>query len=215
MTLEVLTRPRLAFLVLLVAVPGFAWASPPPGGDNSTVPGCITLVGTAGGVPAPEGQFRVVVKDLANNPVVGAVVAVDLSFCADLHLCADQLDPNATVNCAAKRVTKLTDGAGSVFFTVLGGSNGAGNATTLLNGGRVFENGTLIGSPTVSAFDLDGSAGVGANDLSAWLTDFGSGQNFGRSDFDCSNNVGSNDLSLWLSVYGSGTMTSSCAASCP
>ena len=48
----------------------------------------------------------------------------------------------------------------------------------------------LIGSPTVAAYDLDGASGVGANDLSAWLTDFGSGQPYGRSDFDCSGGVG-------------------------
>jgi len=207
-------RSLLSLLVLMVAITGIAGASP-PSPANSTTPGCITLVGTAGGVPAPEGQFQVVVKDLANNPVVGAVVSVDLLSCPDLHLCADQLDPNAVVDCVNKRVNKITDGSGSVFFTVLGGSNGAGNALTLLNGGRIYENGTLIGLPTVSTFDLDGQGGVGANDLSAWLTDFGSGQNFGRSDFDCSNGVGSNDLSLWLSAFASGTMTSSCAASCP
>ena len=207
-------RSLLSLLLLMVATIGIAGASP-PSPANSTVPGCITLVGTAAGVPAPEGQFQVVVKDLANNPLVGAVVSIDLLSCPDLHLCADQLDPTAVVDCANKRVNKVTDGSGSVFFTVLGGSNGAGNALTLLNGGRIYENGTLLGSPTVSTFDLDGQGGVGANDLSAWLTDFGSGQNLGRSDYDCNNCLGANDLSLWLTVYGSGTMTSSCAASCP
>jgi len=183
--------------------------------NNSITPACITLVGANGATPAAVGQFTVTVRDLANNPVPGAAVAVGISDCLDLHICADQLDPTATVNCAAGLVTKIADGAGTVQFTVLGGSNGGGNATTLLNGGQIFANGTLIGRPTVSAFDLDGQGGVGANDLSAWLTDFGSGQNYGRSDYDCSNNIGANDLSLWLTAFGSGTMTSSCASSCP
>jgi len=186
-----------------------------PSKDNSTVPGCISLVGSLAGVPDGIGQFTVVVKDLANNPLNGASVVIDLASCHDLAICNDQLDANATVNCGAKTTRKFTNGLGSVSFIVLGGSNGAGNATTLLNGGRVFANGTLIGSPTVSAFDLDGSAGVGANDLSAWLTDFGSGQNFGRSDYDCSNNIGANDLSLWLTEFGNGTSASSCTLACP
>jgi hypothetical protein len=100
-------------------------------------------------------------------------------------------------------------------FTLLGGSNGAGNASTLLGGGQIFANGSLLQHPTVSAYDLDGASGVGANDLSAWLGDFGSGQPFGRSDYDCSGNVGANDLSLWFNAFGSGTMVESCAASCP
>jgi len=201
-------------LALAIAAPGVAWASP-PSPANSTVPSCITLVGSSGGVAAAVGQFTVVVKDLANNPIAGAVVSVDLLSCPDLHFCAEQLDPAAVVDCANKRVNKATDAAGSVTFTLLGGSNGAGNAVTLLNGGNVYENGTLIGRPTVSTFDLDGQSGVGANDLAAWLTDFGTGNNLGRSDYDCNNCLGANDLSLWLTAFGSGTMTQSYGASCP
>ena len=100
-------------------------------------------------------------------------------------------------------------------FVVLGGSNGGGNASTLLGGGKIFANGTLLQTPTVSAFDLDNAGGVGANDLSAWLTDFGSGNPYGRSDYDCSGGIGANDLSLWLGEFGNGTSASSCAASCP
>jgi hypothetical protein len=179
-------------------------------------PCCISLVGSNGGVPAQSvGQFHVDYRDLANHPVAGAAITIDLSDAFDLVLCADQLDPNVVVDCLHKRVTGITDANGGVLFTILGGSKGGGNASTLLGGGKIFANGTLIGSPTVSAYDLDGSGGVGANDLSAWLGDFGSGQNFGRSDYDCTDTIGASDLSLWLGVFGSGTMTSSCGGSCP
>src|SRR5262249_38832531 len=176
---------------------------------------CITLVGSVAGTVDPAGTFTVIVRDLANNPLAGASVVVDLAACHDEAICNDQLDLSATVNCGAKTTRKFTNGLGSVTFTVLGGSNGAGNASTFLNGGRIFANGTLIASPTVSAFDLDGSNGVGANDLSAWLTDFGSGQPFGRSDYDCSGVVGANDLAFWLTSFGSGASASSCLAACP
>lgn len=208
-------RPLHVLLAAGLIVPSIARASfPSPA--NSTTPSCFSLVGTSGGIAASAaGQFTVVVRDLANNPIVGAAVVIDLSGCPDLHICADQLDPTAIVDCVHKQVTKIADNSGSATFTVLGGSNGAGNAMTFLNAGKIFENGTLIGSPTVSAFDLDGASGVGANDLAAWLTDFGAGQLFGRSDYDCNGCEGANDLALWLTVFGSGTMASSCANSCP
>ena len=207
--------PRSLCLLIALALPSSLHASP-PSAANSTAPACISLVGTRAGVPdQAAGQFTVIYRDLANNPIAGASVVVDLSGCADMSICADQLDPAATVNCAAKTVRKLTDVNGTVQFTILGGSNGSGNASTLLNGGKIFANGVLIKQPTVSTFDLDGSRGLGANDLSAWLGDFGSGQNFGRSDYDCSGNIGANDLSFWLTAFGSGTMTESCASRCP
>lgn len=206
---------RLLLLLLGLATPSLALAGLPPV-SNSTVPSCISLVGSYGGVPATAaGGFVVIVRDLANNPIAGASVVIDLSGCADLSICADQLDPAATVNCAAKTVRKFTAADGSVHFTMLGGSNGAGSAVTLLNGGRIYANGILLGSPTVSAFDLDGSGGVGANDFSAWLGDFFTGNSYGRSDYDCSGNVGANDLSVWLGVFGSGTMAESCVSRCP
>ncbi len=210
--------PRaLAMLLGLACVaPASATATQPSPG-NSTVPACTYLVGSSGGVPATAaGKFTVTVRDLANNPVVGAHVVVDLSGCPDLHICADQLDPAVDIDCANKRVGKFSDQNGMANFTLLGGSNG-GAAVTLLGGAKIYENGTLIGSPTIGAFDLDGSRGVGINDLSVWITDFGTFGNpaFGRSDYDCSGSVGINDLSVWLTAFGRGDQTQSCGATCP
>jgi hypothetical protein len=189
-----------------------------PSAVNSTVPACVRLVGAKAGVPDPHGSFTIVVRDVANNPINGASVVIDLAGCTDLRMCNDQLDLNATVNCPAKTTRKFTDISGSVTFIVLGGSNGSGNATTLLGAGKIFANGTQIGSPTVSAFDLDGGSGVAINDLSVWLGDFGTAGNpaFGRSDFDCNNAVGINDLSVWLTQFGFTTSVApSCTPVCP
>src|SRR5262245_8191930 len=120
-----------------------------PSAANSTTPSCISLVGSLGGVPDAAGTFNIIVRDLANNPLNGASVVIDLSGCLDLAICDDQLDANAVVNCGAKTTRKFTDALGSVTFIVLGGSNGGGNASTLLNGGKIFANGTLIQTPTV------------------------------------------------------------------
>lgn len=203
----------LAACALLVASVGNAGGG---GVRHSTVPATIALVGSSAGIPdAAIGQFTVVVRDITNNPINGASIVVDLSNCEDLQLCADQLDPEALVNCTAKTMRKFTHVTGAATFTVLGRSNGAGSATTLLNGARIYANGTLIGSPTVAAYDLDGGSGIGANDLSAWLGDFGTGEPYGRADYDGSGGVGANDLSLWLSAYGAAGSTSSCVVACP
>jgi len=204
-------------LLVSAIVPGPVLAGV-PSPANWITPPCIPLVGSTGGVPASAfGAFTVTIRDLANNPQPNASVVIDFSNCLDIEICADQLDPNVQVNCAAKTVRKLTDLNGQVTFTILGGSNGyrGSGPSTLLGGGRIYANGVLGANPTVSAFDLDGAAGVGANDLSTWLGDFGSSQQFGRSDYDCSNNLGANDFSLLLTAFGSTTMTTSCATSCP
>ena len=186
-----------------------------PSAANSTAPDCISLVGSNAGTPDATGTFTVIVRDLANNPLNGASVVIDVSGCGDLNICNDQLDPNALVNCGAKTSRKVTDVTGSVTFIVLGGSNGAGNAIELHGAGRIFANGTQLKAPTISAFDLDGALGIGANDLSAFVTDFASGQPYGRVDFDCNGTTGANDLSLWITLFAAGTSTSSCALACP
>ena len=156
---------------------------PSPG--NSNTPPCISLVGNLAGVPDAAGSFTVTVRDLANNPLNGASVVVDLSGCTDLAMCSDQLDAGAIVNCAAKTSRKFTNLAGQVSFIVLGGSNGANNATTLLAGAKIYANGTLIGSPTAACYDLDGAGGVGINDLSVWLAEFGLGTSAASCAVNC------------------------------
>ncbi len=193
------------------------FASSHPSPATSTVPAVITLVGSQADVPDATGVFTVIARDIGNLPLNGASIVVDLSGCTDLMICGDQLDAAATVNCGAKTIRKFTNVTGSVSFNVLGCSNGAGNAATLPSGAKIYGNGTLMGSPTVAALDLDGAHGVGINDLSVWLADFGAPGNapFGRSDFDGDGAVDINDLSVWLTAYGAGGCVAGCAASCP
>jgi hypothetical protein len=187
-----------------------------PSASNSTTPAIVRLVGSSANAPdAPAGSFLVVVRDLANNPRAGATVVLDLSQCPDAVICADQEDAAASVNCAAKTVTKVADGNGQVSFTLVGGSTGAGHASTTAAAARIIANGVLIRIAAFAAFDLDGSGGVGAGDLSVWFGDFGSGQPYERSDFDGSGTIGANDLSAWLDVFGAGGSVQSCGASCP
>ena len=211
-------RIRIALAIaasLLALTPVLAAAGFPPGFPNSSVPSCILLVGSDGATASAKGTFVVVVRDLANNPVPGVHVAVDLSNAPDLHLCAQQIAPGIIMDCPGSRAIAITDAAGRATFTLLGGGSLAPGPGSGLNNGRVFADGILIGSPTVSAFDLDGASGVGANDFSLWFSDFVTGLSYGRSDFDCSGALGANDLSIWLTEFGSGASTTSCTATCP
>lgn len=88
-------------LVLLVGAASAA-AQGVPSPANSTLPPMIALVGSTNGVPAALGAFEVVVRDLANNPVPGAAVIVDLSLAYDLHFCVDPLDPGVTAGFATE-----------------------------------------------------------------------------------------------------------------
>jgi len=207
---------RVAVPCMLALIARGANASRIPSAANSTAPDLIRLVGTNGSAPdAAAGQFTIVARDLANNPLRGCVVWLDFSNCPDLEICTDQMDPGATTNCTAKAIQKIGNDLGEVTFTVLGRSNGAGHAASLAGSGRIVVNGALIRLPSVAAFDLDGMGGVGAGDLSVWLGDFGSGSAWSRSDYDGDGSIGAGDLSQWLSVFASGASLTSCAASCP
>lgn len=209
-----MSRKTCVFVLVLLALAPAPSRADTPSPPNSTVPACIKLVGGDGTNASALGTFTVIHRDLANNPIAGAQIVVDVSNAPDLRLCAQQVAPGVVMDCANGRATAITDANGVVTFTLLGGSVG-GSGATLLNGGRIYADGMLIGTPTVSAYDLDGQSGVGANDLSAWLTDFGIGNPYGRSDYDCSGGLGANDLSFWLSAFGAGTQLVSCATSCP
>jgi hypothetical protein len=175
----------------------------------------VRLVGSDG-TQAPQllGSFELVILDLASNPMPGVSLGVDLSAIPELLIAADQLDPEAIVDCAGKSVTKISDANGRAVFCIVGASTGSGSAVTLLGGGRIFADDRLCASPTATAFDLDGKLGVGAGDMAVWLSDFASGQPYGRCDYDCSGYVGAGDLAFWLRAFASGTQVVS-AVACP
>jgi pimeloyl-ACP methyl ester carboxylesterase len=178
-----------------------------------TVPAFIRLVGSHAGVPdVPGGQFLVVVRDFANNPVPNLNVVVDFSGCADVRIASDQLNPATIVDCAARTVGAFTDATGTATFTVLGSSTGP--AQSGFNCARVFAEGIQLAAPTVATFDLDGANGVSIGDLSVWLSDLGSGTYHGRADYDGNAMMGIGDLSVWLAELGSNRSTASPPA-CP
>jgi hypothetical protein len=212
----------LAVCALLVAcAPAARAQTQPPDPSNSSCPLIITVAGSTGGLADPAGSFCVVLRDIANNPIPGARIVVDLSGCPDVKICSDVLDPGATVDCTGARFEKITDSSGSACFTLPGGSTGgigrpASSPCAQIWGELSGAGGlTLLCAVPVATFDLGGRSGVDAGDLAVWLADFFSGTNPDRSNYDGWAGVGAADLSRWLEVFGIGQSGESCATRCP
>jgi hypothetical protein len=186
-----------------------------PSPANSTIPSHIHVVGRFASQPdTTAGRFTVTVRDLANNPILGAMIVMDFSANPDVRLATDQLDGSVTLNCAQKTVHAFTDVRGQASFTILGAGTLTPTGSTVSTT-RIFQDGMLLGSVPTSVYDLDAVNGMGANDLSLWLTDFGSGLNLQRGDYDGSGSLGANDLSVWLVTFGAGASSTSATPACP
>ena len=213
--------PRFFLCLVFVAFAGFPQLAHTqiivdPGPTNSSVPACIGIMGHNGsGVLDPLSQFTVIHRDLANNPIAGAMIVIDFSAVGELRLCADDHDPNVIVDCAARTVSRLTDANGVATFRIAGWSLAApATPGSPYNDGKIFANGILLGSPTIQIYDLDRN-GLGASDLSFWLSDFFSGNNAARGDYDCTGSLGAGDLSRWLTVYFASGSSANCSPEGP
>ena len=206
---------------LLVAGAAFA-AVPSP--NNSSVPNLIHLVGvnSAQTVVDPVGNYTVVVRDLANNPVQNSSVVVDFSLCGtfDTNINTGQIHPGVTVDCPTKTVRGLTDATGTFTFRVRGAAHNtgatAGNSTPC---GRVYADGVLMKATTgvggatnlgtngiiVSTYNQNGALvpfdGFTPLDFSIFATDFFSPNYYTRSDYNGDGIKSPLDLSNLSSVF--------------
>jgi hypothetical protein len=197
----------------LLVIPAHAGV-PSPG--NSTCPAHIALVGrSAAGPDTALGAFTVIARHLSNNPWNEGPIWLDLHECPDCRVDASAA-PNATRAAQCPNISPGYSGGtdGLVRFTVVGGSTGHGG-TIGPSIAWVVAGGVWLAKVPIAIYDLDGNGGLGAGDLSLWLTDFGTGQYIGRDDYDFDGALGPNDLSLWLTAYGAGASAESGAALCP
>lgn len=159
-----------SIVTLSIAAPLRASAGCVPDFSNVTIPPAIDVMGVSGaGVPDPRAAFDIIVRDVANNPVAGAVVMVDFSNCTDLRL--SRQSSGATnpalegqeLDCSLRSIRGVTDATGRVHLSVLGaGTNVAGGPTPGPGSAcaRVFIDGQLIRSTIVRIFDQNGAAGA-------------------------------------------------------
>jgi hypothetical protein len=206
----------LAVLGLLAASVAMAGV-PDPG--QSIVPTFIDLVACNGGVIDPYGAFTVTVNDAGGNPVQGC--EVEIVFASDLYI-YDTIT-GLTVDCGANSVTAVSGVDGVASFNIPGATiNTNGNPIgSGVGGATIYACAIALGNATVGVFDENGAAttlGVAANDLSAWLGDFGKLGTIGykgRSDFSHDGVIAANDLSLWIKRFGTGASAQACGTLCP
>ena len=215
-----LVRKATLFAVCGLLAAGSAFASV-PSPANSVCPPCFSLVGSDGVAIDGDGEFCVTVRDLANLPINNSLVVVDLSACSGLQIC-DNNESGFTVDCGTQTVRGFTGVGGVICFRIKGHANngpiGDTSPVNPYNCAKIYADGVLLCSPSVSAFDHDGN-GMGPADLSCWRGDFFSAGNppgASRSDYNCSGDVGPADLSRWLDVFfdvaANGASTTNCPA---
>jgi len=186
-----------------------------PSPANSSIPAHMLLVGRAGDLAdTTYGAFTVVVRDAANNPVANSTVEVRILNCPGARLSSDSYDPPSTIRCGTAGVLQTTNALGEARIALVGGGTpgsppGTGPCV------QVFASGVILGTASLAYPDLDGSGGLGTNDISLWLGDFALGEPIGRSDFDGDGRLDASDLSLWLGIWGAAHSTQSATSYCP
>jgi len=197
-----------------------------PDPTTSTVPCGINLVGIKSGQADIKGQFTVVVRDLAGNPIAGSALVLDFNGCEiDIRICTPQ--PGYTggtalsADCTAPpggvgSINAVTDGSGTANLRIVGGAR---NTFSHAPGegfkcATLYADGVNLGNVNIGAYDQDGSGGITPVDQAHQLSD-----NFdfpgvyrGRSDHDCSNSDTPVDLGLQISADLE--VMSSCAVYC-
>jgi hypothetical protein len=202
-----------------------------PSADNSTVDKVIHLVGASSGILSTSvGDFTVIVRDLAGQPIANSSVVLDFSLCgtSDVRIASSQLQSGVSMNCAAKDVLGVCDGAGRFTFKVMGNSQNSGGASGLaVPCMRVYADGVLLDSHQtgvfagnraviVAPYDETGSGGFDALDLAAFVGDLfhAPATYYARSDFDGSGSITPLDLSMQVGAMFAGSWTQT-AAGCP
>ena len=167
----------------LTAGPAVAVVGPPgiPAPLNCTIPAVVPLVGTdAFGNPDPRGEFKVRVRDFANNPMAGSLVIVEFSQCSAARIAATGYAAGITVDCRPTRMTvrRLTDALGEAVFRIPGTARpGLTQGTDCVT---ISADGIALGRAGAVCADLNGADGVGIADLSSWLTAFSAGRCLAR-----------------------------------
>lgn len=203
----------VTFLALLVLTSQLALADV-PSPFNWLIPSHVRIVGVGSAGPdSVLGHVECVIRDLAMNPMPGAIVTFDFYECTDLVLASDQQDPRLSVNCAYRGVSAVTDEHGIARFTILGaGTQEPAHAPHSLN---VYADGVFAGSPSVAVFERDGAGGLTLADLAYWTLDLFSGEYVERADLDGSGDVSIADLSVWAAAYFNGNNAFIAGPYCP
>ena len=166
-----LTLLALAAATALVAAPATAPAlSGVPSPFESTVDPCLVAC------PAGDIVFHIVVRDLANNPVINSVVQIDFCGCPGVTLCP-QSTTDPYVRVGPCQIRKVADVNGRADFAIRAGGLCANQDV------RVFADGVLIAFRRVASPDQDRNLMVDFADL--LLAKAKKGGSDMTADFNC------------------------------
>jgi hypothetical protein len=160
----------------LAAVGSTQAAAAVPSPVNSSVPACMALC------PLGDMPFTVTVRDLANNPIAGSSVVIDLSGCPNgAFICPTRPGDPYSVNLVARTLSMVTPANGAVTFPArIGGVGPAGCA-------KVFADGVLLRSYALASPDQNGNGvATGIVDVDPALFAAKLGTVDPTADFDCS-----------------------------
>ena len=147
--------------------------------------------------------FDVVVRDVSNNPVPGQIVTLDFWPTA-LRLSSVQ-SAGTTLNCAAKKISRVTDANGAVKFAARFG--GYTNVDAIY----VDESGIELGSVKARSTDIDGLDGkTGLGDFALFSNNFLGNTAAQETDFDLNGLTGLADFSLFVNEFLSGATAPYC-----
>ncbi len=179
-----------ALLVSAVALPGFASVPAPP--PISTVPSCFATC------PLGDMHIVVIVRDLASNPIFGALVVLDFSACPNAYVCTSPAGDPYVYDPLSRTIRMTTDASGKVDFPLrVGGGCGPG-------GVKIYANGVFLQSYALASPDQTGNGMVVCfaidTDCDVFSSKLGTGDP--TADFDCDGDVDLDDQ-LTMNLHGS------------
>jgi len=177
---------QLCALALTTTIAGAASAAV-PSAANSTLPTCMALC------PLGDMTFTVVVRDLANNPVIGSTVALDFSQCPGASFCEWWPTDPYVLNVPARTILATTDATGTVQLPARVGGTGASGSV------RVYADGVFLRDYALASPDQDGNGLVlEGSPFGADATLFAAklGTSDPTADFDCDGDVDEDDQNL-------------------
>lgn len=154
---------------------------------NSTLPDCLVLC------PMGDLPLTVVVRDIANNPIIGSSVVLDFSNCPSAFLCPGTGEPGLIVDLTTRTFRAFTGLGGSVTMSAHVGGTGPASSV------RVFADGVLLRSYGLATPDQNGN-GVTVNivDIDDVLFASKLGTTDPTADFDCSGHVDAADQTIFF-----------------
>jgi hypothetical protein len=153
-----------------------------------------------GGTPA---GFDVTVRDVNNAPLSGRTVT--LNFAASGMKVFSTQNAGTTVNCAAKSISRVTNGSGAVNFAARVAK--FNNSNTV----EVSADGVVLGNVKGRSTDIDGIDGrTGLNDLAFLSTNLLTNPSAQQTDFDLNGVTGLSDLGIFATELLTGPTLSYC-----